>query len=202
MCPCSLVTAIRVGGLACGPTRRTGARLGDAHGSYVCAGRHMCRRRPRPVDADTLFEIGSVTKVFTAVLLADADQRGVVKLDDSIGAPSPAGGITYRQLVTHTSGLPRMPADFTRGDLGNPYVDQDLDALARSLALHATDAKPAKCVYSNLGFAVLGAALSAAERTAWTDLVRTRVLLDSNGQVSALTLHQHGREVRAERMSL
>lgn len=158
----------RPGGLVLASVTPTGAAFAQV-GTFAADD-------PRPVDADTFFEIGSVTKVFTAVLLADADQRGVVKLDDPIGAPSPAGGITYRELVTHTSGLPRMPADFTRGDLGNPYVDQDLDALARSLALHAPDAKPSKSMYSNFGFAVLGAALAAAERTAWTDLVRTRVL--------------------------
>ena len=62
----------------------------------------------RPITADTKFEIGSVTKVFTALLLADTMQAGKVKLDDTVGAPFAASAVTFQQLATHTAGVPRM----------------------------------------------------------------------------------------------
>src|SRR5690606_9535931 len=70
----------------------------------------------RPVDGDTLFEIGSVTKVFTALLLVDSVERGEVALDDPVEMYLPTGvdvperggrSITLRELAMHHSGLPR-----------------------------------------------------------------------------------------------
>ena len=73
----------------------------------------------RPVDADTIFEIGSVTKVFTSLLLADMVQRGEVALDpvakylpSGVKMPERNGRqITLEDLATHTSGLPRLPSN-------------------------------------------------------------------------------------------
>ena len=75
----------------------------------------------RKPDGDTIFEIGSITKVFTGIALADAANRGIVKLDDPLVALLPDGSqpddtqvrqITLKQLATHSSGVPRLPADF------------------------------------------------------------------------------------------
>ncbi len=80
-------------------------------------------RKPdaKNVDENTVFEIGSVTKVFTGTLLAEAVRRGEVKLDDPVSKYLPATvktptrngiEITLLELATHTSGLPRLPANF------------------------------------------------------------------------------------------
>ncbi len=139
------------------------------------AGR-IAAKDARLVSADTLFEIGSVTKVFTAILLADAIERGLVKLDDPVGAPFPPTAVTYRQLATHTAGLPRLPVDFTMSDRANPYAEQTLELLIKSFAAAAATAKPAPQAYSNLGFSVLGQAAAAAHGATWSKALQTRVL--------------------------
>lgn len=135
----------------------------------------------------TLFEIGSITKAITGTLLADMVRRGEVALDDPVAQHLPTDWtvpqvgdrpITLLDLATHTSGLPRMPAEFTPEDPENPYADVDLAALRDFLAA----AKPARAPgtsyeYSNLGFAVLGQALAHAGGKSWLELVRERVLL-------------------------
>src|SRR5262245_23041102 len=88
--------------------------------------------------ADTVYEIGSITKVFTSVLLAQEVLRGGVKLADPVQQYLPAtvrmpvvGGtpITLEHLATHTSGLPRMPDNFAPADPGNPYADYTVERM-------------------------------------------------------------------------
>ena len=83
-------------------------------------------------DADTVFEIGSITKVFTSLILADMAVRGEVKLDDPVAkflpptvkVPERDGRkITLLDLSNQVSGLPRMPDNFKPADMGDPYVD-------------------------------------------------------------------------------
>lgn len=130
---------------------------------------------PRPVDPETLFEIGSVTKVFTALLLADAIERGVVKLDDTIGAPFAPSSITYRQLATHTSGLPSVPpiSDY---DPDDPYATITLASLIDTFAKIAPAAKPSAPAYSNFGFAILGHAIAARNNETWPVSIKQRIL--------------------------
>src|ERR1700691_2756108 len=87
---------------------------------------------PRVLNGDTVFEIGSVTKVFTSLLLSDMVQRGQVALTDPVAKYLPAGvrmpqrngkQITLQDLATHTSGLPRIPANLKPMDSANPYAD-------------------------------------------------------------------------------
>lgn len=82
--------------------------------------------------ADTRFEIGSVTKSFTGLLLAVMAERGAVSLSDPIGrhlpdsvdAPVVDGQpIELQHLATHTSGLPRLPANLRPANRANPYAD-------------------------------------------------------------------------------
>ena len=93
----------------------------EPQGRRVIAYGSLDQGDPRPLDGDTIFEIGSATKVFTSLLLADMVQRGEVALTDPIAKYLPAevkvpqrGGrsITLVDLSTHTSGLPRMPSNF------------------------------------------------------------------------------------------
>ncbi len=87
----------------------------EPSGRRVVSYGRLANNDPRPLNGDTLFEIGSITKVFTSLLLAEAVQRGEVALTDPVGKFLPAsvkmperGGrsITLEDLATHTSGLP------------------------------------------------------------------------------------------------
>ena len=89
-------------------------------------------RRSRPPDADTVFEIGSITKVFTSLVLADMVVRGEVELDDPVAkflpptvkVPERDGRrITLLDLSNQVSGLPRMPDNLKPADGADPYVD-------------------------------------------------------------------------------
>jgi D-alanyl-D-alanine-carboxypeptidase/D-alanyl-D-alanine-endopeptidase len=104
-------------GLVAGVIEPTGRRV-VAYGTLDQSSR-------QPVDGDTIFEVGSVTKVFTAVILADMVQRQEVALGDPaskylpVGVTLPERGgrqITLLDLATHTSGLPPDPPDLDPRD--------------------------------------------------------------------------------------
>lgn len=147
---------------------------------------------------DTLFEVGSITKTFTALLLADMVVRGEVKLDDPAEKWLPQGlrGLKLRDhagspiqlvdLATHRSGLPRLPDNMPNGTRADPYVDyreQHLLAFLKSReVLMETDAgKTSKrrdeaYAYSNLGYGLLGYLLARAADTSYAELLQKRVL--------------------------
>ena len=119
---------------------------------------------PMPLDGDTVFEIGSMSKVFTSLLLADAVQRGEVALTDpitkylpsSVKVPERGRPITLQDLSTHTSGLPRLP-DMNPKDPENPYADYSVDQLYRFLSTYQLPRDVgASYEYSNLGAGLLG----------------------------------------------
>lgn len=157
----------------------------DAKGQRVVAYGSLEKGDKRRLDGDTLFEIGSITKVFTSLLLADMAQRGEIRLDDPISKYVPAtakiperGGkqITLVDLATHTSGLPRMPANFNAKDPANPYVDYTEDQLYAFLSSYElTRDVGVKFVYSNLGFGLLGQGLARRNGTDYEILVETRI---------------------------
>jgi D-alanyl-D-alanine-carboxypeptidase/D-alanyl-D-alanine-endopeptidase len=139
----------------------------------------------RPVGNDTVFEIGSTTKVFTSTILADMVLRGEVSLDDPVTKYLPAevklpqrGGrqITLVDLATHTSGLPRMPSNFKPKDPGNPYADYTLANLFEFLSSYQlTRDIGAQFEYSNMGVGLLGQALARRAGSDYEALVRARV---------------------------
>lgn len=148
----------------------------DATGvTFFNAGRFSAKDA-RPLTPDTQFEIGSLTKVFTAILLADAVRENKVTLASPIGMPFAATKITYLQLATHTSGLPRLPVGFMPADPVNPYADYDLTALTKAVAAAAGSAKASPAAYSNFGFAVLGEAVAGAWGESYGPLLTRRVL--------------------------
>ena len=141
----------------------------------------------RAITPDTQFEIGSVTKVFTALLLADAVAAQKMRLEDAVGKPFAPSKVTFLQLATHTSGLPRMPADFPAADPLNPYAEADGKMLAKSFATAASSATRSETAnYSNFGFAVLGQAVAAGWEKPYAAALRERVLapLDLNDTVA------------------
>jgi serine-type D-Ala-D-Ala carboxypeptidase/endopeptidase len=134
----------------------------------------------KPADGTTVFEIGSVTKTFTATLLADAVVKGTVKLDTPLAALLSGwtipGPITLESIATQRSGLPRMPGNFTPADAANPYRDYNEDKLKAFLAGYDLPRAPgAKYEYSNLGFAVLGTALAHRAKTDYGTLLQNIV---------------------------
>lgn len=151
--------------------------------------------RPGP---DTLYEIGSITKVFTAILLAEANRRGELGIDDPLSEHLPEGidaptkdeqGITLRMLATHTSGLPRLPTNFAPADIDNPYADYDEARLWAFVEAAELDSAPGeRYAYSNLGAGLLGTILARAAGTTYEDLVRERILTPLGMTDTGITL--------------
>ena len=128
---------------------------------------------PAP-DEDTLFEIGSITKVFNGILLADQVAAKNVALDDPLQKYLPsevrvpkgeAREISLLDLVTHRSGLPRMPSNFRPKDVQDPYVDYGTDELYELFDDLELRAEPGEAYeYSNLATGLLGHALARANQ--------------------------------------
>ena len=164
----------------------------DPDGSvrFLSKGQSGNLARPQ-IDADTLFEIGSITKVFTSTVLAQRVAQGDLELDtrlDEVMGAKPAwanpgvGAVTLRQLATHTSGLPRLPLDanFLGGmvrSLHNPYAnysEADMWTYVRQLPLEVKLDRPV--AYSNLGVGLLGQALASLDKMSYSDMVTGRIL--------------------------
>jgi serine-type D-Ala-D-Ala carboxypeptidase/endopeptidase len=142
------------------------------------------------------FQIGSVTKTFTALLLATMAAKGQVALEDPVGRylPAAAGsGTRLVDLATHTSGYPRIPRGVKARmllRLRDPYalvrdrhVDRSLRKLSRNLG-----PGPHPFEYSNFGYGVLSRALAAAGDLPFGELLRQEVLLPLNlGEVTLET---------------
>jgi len=162
-----------------------------------------------PLDEHTVFEIGSVTKTFTATILASMVRDGTVRLDDpvakylpaSVHVPSRNGKtITLLNLATQHSGLPRLPSNL---DAGSPdpyahYTTQKLYAFLNGYKL--TRDPGAGYEYSNLGVGLLGVALANRAHTAYAVLLRQRVLgplgmdhtfIEAPGMMQALLAAPH-----------
>jgi len=137
-------------------------------------------------EAAALYEIGSISKVFTGVLLAQSIEAGELSLDDTLGrllqgkaqiASPNTAAVTLRQLVTHTACLPRLPADFRQGsNPDDPYRNYGRERLwAAVAALQLPAAPPCEAVYSNFAFAIVGELLSERAGKPWAQLVRERI---------------------------
>lgn len=140
----------------------------------------------RPLGEQSLFEIGSITKVFTAILLADMVRRGELDLSDRVAHHLPAhvrvpsrGGreITLLDLATHHSGLPRLPDNMRPADPTNPYADYTVEQLYAFLASYELRRDiGADYEYSNLAVGLLGHVLASVAGKSYEDLVRARIL--------------------------
>lgn len=133
-----------------------------------------------------LYEIGSVSKVFTGLLLAQAVEKGDLSLDDTLGKlldgkvafQSPlVAAITLRQLVTHSSCLPRLPKEIAdHSGRANPYAAFHRRMMWQSLAaVSIANAPPCAPEYSNFGFGLLGEILSERYGKPWRELVRDNI---------------------------
>jgi len=157
----------------------------DPAGRRVVTYGNLEKGDKRPLDGDTIFEIGSVTKVFTSLLLTDMVQRGEVALTDPVAKYLPAGvkmperggrQITLQDLATHTSGLPRLPSNLMPKDPANPYADYSVDQLYQFLSgYQLTRDIGSQYEYSNLGGGLLGHVLARRAGMDYEALVRTRI---------------------------
>ncbi|MEJ2204175.1 MAG: serine hydrolase [Gemmatimonadota bacterium] len=139
-----------------------------------------------PLDGESVFEIGSITKVFTGSVLADMALKGEVSLDDPVRRYLPPGmtvpmwngtEITLRTLAEQNSGLPRMPDNFAPADPSNPYVDYDVERLYEFLSGYELPRSPGETFeYSNLGVGLLGHVLALHAGTSYAEVVRDRIL--------------------------
>ncbi len=168
----------------------------DANGSRaVCCG---TRDGTTDVDADTVFEIGSVTKTFTATLLELMVARGRVALDapaqnylpNSVHLPSRNGKqITLRDLATHTSALPRLPSNLKPKDPQNPYADYSVEQLYSFLNGYTLPRDiGTKYEYSNLGVGLLGYILALKSGTNYETLVLRDICRPLNMGSTRITL--------------
>jgi len=161
-------------------------RLLDGEPIFAAAGR--LRTDGPSVDPDTLFEIGSITKVFTATLLADAVLKGQATLEDPVTrflpadwltADSPLQKVTLLDLTTHTSGLLRLPKDLASGaDPADPYAHFTVERLRASLrSLTEEDFETrGTFAYSNLGVGLLGVLLEKISGKPYESLLAETIL--------------------------
>lgn len=154
--------------------RGVAVALVDADGAtFAGVGGSGDPERPQ-VDEDTRFEIGSVTKGLTGLMIAEQVARGETSLDEKVG------GATLAELATHRSGLPRLPLSVLPAALlaevsgGNPYSGDADDVLTA-----ARDQDPrggAKPSYSNLGASAAGDLVARDAGASYPELLRERVL--------------------------
>jgi serine-type D-Ala-D-Ala carboxypeptidase/endopeptidase len=139
----------------------------------------------RPLDGDTIFQIGSVSKSFVALVLADMVLKGEVKLDDPAAKYLPAGvkmpqrgrPITLVDLSLHMSGLPRMPTNFDLRGQPDPIEAYSVEDLYRFLSTYVPLRAPGVSYeYSNLGASLLGRLLGLRVGKEYEELVKERVL--------------------------
>ena len=154
-----------------------------AVGTIDTSGRAFYGYGKNAPDGRTIFEIGSVTKTFTATLLAEMVTRGQVTLDTPVADLLPkdvhmpsAAVVTLRHLATHRSGLPRLPDNLDPANTINPYADYTAEMLYKGLSGDTRRLKPGDSYeYSNLGAGLLGHALARKAGTSYEQLVIERI---------------------------
>src|SRR4051812_44174133 len=157
----------------------------DQHGTNVYAHGVCERGKTNEVNGDTLFEIGSITKVFTTTLLQLMVDDGEVRLEDPISKYLPASvktpkqgkrEITLLDLAMHTSGLPSLPDNIAPKDGDDPWADytveQMYECLRKTKLLHRIGSK---VDYSNFGMGLLGHILALRAGTNYQALVISRI---------------------------
>lgn len=135
-------------------------------------------------DQETLFEIGSITKTFTATLLANAAITDSINLNDPITRYLPDSliqnkaleKITFQNLANHTSGLPRLPDNINPDEPLDPYKDYDRSALFSYLKSYKQVNKPDSIYeYSNLGYGILGEILAYKKNSSFNELIEKTI---------------------------
>lgn len=138
------------------------------------------------IQSNTVFQIGSVTKVFTALLTAGLVVKNVLQLKVTVGELLPGermdpsiSGITLLQLLTHTSGLPRLPENFIKyySRKDNPYIYYGEPELLEYLGEAKVKVGCKVMSYSNLGYGLLGYLLGKVTRIPFAQLLKEKLCL-------------------------
>jgi CubicO group peptidase (beta-lactamase class C family) len=159
--------------------------LVDENGSRVVSCGKLDNGTGQDVNGDTLFELGSITKTFTGLLLQDMIERGEMKLDDpvarylpkTIKVPTRNGKeITLHHLATHTSGLPFLPNNLHPKRVDNPYAEYTTEKLGAFLSGYKLTRDPGThWDYSEVGMQVLGYAIALKAGTNYESLLVDRI---------------------------
>lgn len=179
------------------PSIVVGVRSADA-GEILCEG-HTRWIDGDPVTPDTVYEIGSITKTFTGLLLADMAHRGEVNLNDPIDKFLPQGfaaprrygrSITLVHLAEHSSGLPRLPDNMPYEDPADPYASYTSELMFEFLDGYSLDRDiGSKYDYSNLGMGLLGELLSRRAGMSYEELVVQRITDPLNMPSTRMTIN-------------
>jgi len=154
------------------------------------------------LDADTVFEIGSITKTMTATVLAQDVRSGNLTLDMPVATllpdfkiPSRGGKpITLLDLATQFSGLPRLPTNMMFADPADPYAHYGPDNVRAFLAGYDLPRAPGEAFeYSNLGFGLLGFAIARHAHTGYGDLLDRRLFRPLRMTMSGTVLSERMR---------
>ena len=132
------------------------------------------------ITSETIFEIGSISKAFTGIILSKMIAENKLAMDDTIDKfieiDSEVGKITLQHLVTHTSGLPSFPVDFQPKDQNNPYADYTYEQMLDFLRKHKLTRKPGEQYqYSNMGMGLLGKILEIQSKKSYETLVKEQI---------------------------
>ena len=159
--------------------------IADEHGSSIVSYGTLDDSTDQRVNGDTVFEIGSITKTFTGLLLQDMVERGEMKLDDlvakylpnSVKAPARNGNeITLLQLATHTSGLPTSSVNWIPNRADNPRADYTIERMYDFVSGFRLTRDPGtKYEYSTVGMALLGQAIALKAGTNYESLLVDRI---------------------------
>jgi D-alanyl-D-alanine-carboxypeptidase/D-alanyl-D-alanine-endopeptidase len=142
----------------------------------------------KPVSESTVFEIGSLSKLFKSLLLAAATTKQEVRLDDPVQTalgeqvtlPTDVKSqITYRSLANHRSSLPRLPGDLiATADMDNPYVHYDQEMLYACLnRMKSVRPNGSRSSYSNFGVGLLGHVLGKLAGSDYRTALKESVLI-------------------------
>jgi serine-type D-Ala-D-Ala carboxypeptidase/endopeptidase len=147
---------------------------------------------------DSVFEIGSISKTFTGLILAQMVEQKSVQLSEpvrdllppgTVAKPATGPEITLLDLSDQHSGLPRMPDNFAPADPSNPYADYDTKRLYAYISAHGVALPPdAPFGYSNLGVGLLGSALANRAKLSYSDLLHLQITGPLSMNDTAITL--------------
>ncbi len=170
----------------------------------------------RKVDENSIFEIGSISKTFTGIMIADEIVKGNMKpsdpiskyLPDAIKVPTRNGKeITINDVATHSSSLPRMPDNFVPANPNNPYADYTIEMAYEFISGVTLDRDIGeKYEYSNLALGMLGHILELQYNKDFEDVMidkitnslgmdNTRVVFTPSMKKNLAKGHDNGEEV-------
>ena len=172
------------------------ALISDAGVEYISYG--STTHEGSPVDELSVYEIGSITKIFTASILAEMITEGELNLDDSISQFLPSTiniptrnnqSISLRNLSNQNSGLPRLPTNLSPEDLSNPYADYSVQQMYEFLNDYELTRDVGEVYeYSNLGVGLLGHVLAQKAGSGYEALVTEKILAPLAMSDTSITL--------------